>query len=61
MADFCAAHYDASATSVVRKALDEFITARCDAEPEVRKRVDAERDKRAARSGKNVTPLRTGK
>ncbi len=28
----CAAHYDASATSVVRKALDEFIAARCDTE-----------------------------
>ena len=46
LADFCAAHYEAPWTSVIRYALDAFIDERLAAEPEVRKRYEAARAKR---------------
>jgi hypothetical protein len=58
LADFCAAHYDASATSVVKQALDQFFAARLAAEPEVAKRVEDARRKRIGLvEGGNVTAL----
>lgn len=62
LADFCAAHYDASATSVVKKALEHFFAARFAVEPEVEKRVEIERQKRLGLvSGGNVTPISKAK
>lgn len=58
LADFCAAHYDASATSVVRQALELFYATRFAAEPEVAKRVeDARRKRMGLVEGGNVTAL----
>jgi hypothetical protein len=59
--DFCEAHYDASQKRIVQSALRDFIQAALAAEPELRKRFDEARGKRLARTGQNVTVLRTGK
>lgn len=48
LADFCAAHYDASQTSIIRHALEEFIERRL-ADPgwsAMRTRYEEERQKR---------------
>lgn len=55
LADFCAAHYNASERDVVRTALEIFINQRLDAEPEMRKRFD---DARKKRLGLNETVVK---
>jgi hypothetical protein len=59
--DFCEAHRGAPANRIIQDALRAFIDERLKAEPELRKRFDDARAKRLARSGQNVTVLRTGK
>ena len=49
LADFCAAHYGAPQTNVIRHALDAFIGQRLKAEPEVKKRYEDARRKRLSR------------
>ena len=49
LADFCAAHYDAPLTNVIRYALDAFIDTRMKSEPEVKKRFEEARRKRLGR------------
>jgi hypothetical protein len=46
LADFCAAYYDASKTQVIREALADYIPRTLAAEPERRKRYEAEQKKR---------------
>ncbi len=46
--DFCAAHYNAPASDIIRTALREFIDARLAVEPEMRKRYEAARKARLA-------------
>jgi hypothetical protein len=46
LADFCAANWDSSATSVIRDAVREFIDARLAAEPEMLRRFEEARKRR---------------
>jgi hypothetical protein len=46
LADFSAATYGAPATQIIREAVEAHITARLEAEPALRARVDAARKKR---------------
>jgi hypothetical protein len=59
--DFCAVHFKAPATEVIREALDEFIQGRLNAEPAVRKRFDEARKKRLGATGQNIRVLPSGK
>ena len=58
LADFCAAHYNASERDVIRTALEAFISQRLEAEPEMRKRFDEARRKRLG-LGETVVKLVT--
>jgi hypothetical protein len=58
LADFCAAHYNASERDVIRTALEVFISQRLEAEPEMRKRFDDARKKRLG-LGETVVKLVT--
>jgi len=57
--DFCAAHYDASATSVIRTALQQFIENRLTNEPEMRRRFESARKARL-KEGSNVRLINNG-
>jgi hypothetical protein len=46
LSDFCKAHYNAPERDIIRAALDFFIQNRLDAEPEMRLRYEAARQKR---------------
>jgi hypothetical protein len=54
---FCEAHYGAPQVRVIREAVRCFITARLDAEPELRKRYDAILKVRIGQAGDNVRVL----
>lgn len=52
LADFCAAYYNASKTQVIREALNSYIDAVLDNEPERRKRYELEKRKRLGQSAR---------
>lgn len=58
LADFCTAHFNGSATEVVRQALDYFFAARFDAEPAVKARVDEARKKRLGIGTEKIRAIR---
>lgn len=59
--DFCEAHYGAPQNRIVREAVQAFIQAALNAEPELRKRFEEARAQRRARIGQNIAVLRPGK
>lgn len=58
LADFCEAHFKASATEVVRQALDHFFTVRFQEEPAVKARVDEARRRRLGIGTDKIRPIR---
>lgn len=46
LSDFCEAHYGAPAKEIIRAALDAFIDAALEQEPQMRRRFEAARKKR---------------
>jgi hypothetical protein len=48
LSDFCEAHYGASETEIIRRALREFIDARLENEPTMRRRYEQARKTRLA-------------
>lgn len=61
LADFCAAHYNASERDVVRAALEQFIAARLEAEPQMKGRYEQARKKRLGMGGDNIHIISGGK
>lgn len=56
--DFCAAHFNASATEVMRQALSHFIRAELDANMGMKERYDAARQRRLTGADANVAAIR---
>lgn len=56
LSDFCRAHYNAPERDIIRAALDFFIQNRLDAEPEMKGRYEAARNKRLE-LGENVVRI----
>lgn len=61
LADFCAAHFKAPATEVIREALSQFIQGRLNNEPSVKQRFEEARKARLGATGKNIRVLTTEK
>jgi hypothetical protein len=55
--DICRAHFDASATSILRAALVQFIQFEIDENPGVKGRYDAARQSRITGFAENVAPM----
>jgi len=58
--DFCEANWSASKVRVVREALDQFIIRQLSEEPEMRKRYEEARRKRAGKTDSKLHVLSGG-